>query len=424
GNVAVDLAHLLSELMENATQFSPPDTRVEVAGHLAGDGSYQLTITDHGIGMSADQLARANEILQNPPVIGLELGRSLGFTVVSRIAARLGLGVQVTTSTHGGVTALVVLPPTLVVGAAAVPASEPEVAARPEPVVAAAPAPVPDPTPPTPESVGGPESVVASPPVVQAPPVVTPDVQAPPAVTPAVQAPPVVTPVRGVESDSAPAPHAPETPSPLEQLARLLEGGDQGPHREAISAPNPIASGPAPGAPDVFSPLEEALRRATESPAPAPPAGDLPRRRQPPAGGPHQALPSRRPADPGPPNSPAPAPPAGSLPSAEAPTAAPPAPDPASAVDGSGTTSSLPPPPVRPAAEVAAVDERLTRAGLVRRRPRRVEVPETSRYGAPAPVTATARDPEEVRQMLSRYRSGLRKGRRARRDGADGHDPT
>ena len=32
GNVAVDLAHLLSELMENATNFSPPDTRVEIVG--------------------------------------------------------------------------------------------------------------------------------------------------------------------------------------------------------------------------------------------------------------------------------------------------------------------------------------------------------------------------------------------------------
>src|SRR5690606_20975125 len=49
GNVAVDLAHLLSELMENATHFSPPDTSVEIVGHRAAEG-YVLSVTDQGIG--------------------------------------------------------------------------------------------------------------------------------------------------------------------------------------------------------------------------------------------------------------------------------------------------------------------------------------------------------------------------------------
>ncbi|MEO0494644.1 MAG: ATP-binding protein, partial [Actinomycetota bacterium] len=127
GSVAVDLAHLMSELMENATQFSPPDTDVEVVGHQAGDGSYQLTLSDRGIGMSAEQLGFANETLAEPPIIGLELSRSLGFTVVSRLAHRLGVAVRLTSSSEGGVTALVTIPSEMV----GLPESQQPVAAAP-----------------------------------------------------------------------------------------------------------------------------------------------------------------------------------------------------------------------------------------------------------------------------------------------------
>ena len=89
GNAAVDLAHLLSELMENATQFSPPDSTVEVVGARTPDGGYALTVADRGIGMSDDQLAEANALLESPPPVGLALSRSLGFIVVGRLARRL-----------------------------------------------------------------------------------------------------------------------------------------------------------------------------------------------------------------------------------------------------------------------------------------------------------------------------------------------
>ena len=114
GSVAVDLAHLMSELMENATQFSPPETDVEVVGHQSGDGSYQITLSDRGIGMSVEQLSVANETLSEPPIIGLELSRSLGFTVVSRLAHRLGVAVRLAGSTQGGVTALITIPAEMV----------------------------------------------------------------------------------------------------------------------------------------------------------------------------------------------------------------------------------------------------------------------------------------------------------------------
>jgi signal transduction histidine kinase/CHASE3 domain sensor protein len=114
GNVAVDLAHLLSELMENATHFSPPDTMVEIVGHRAGAEGYIISVSDQGIGMSADQLAEANRQLAKPPLVGLAMSRSLGFIVIGRLAQRFGISVKLTASPSGGVTALVTLPPDLV----------------------------------------------------------------------------------------------------------------------------------------------------------------------------------------------------------------------------------------------------------------------------------------------------------------------
>ena len=93
GNSAVDLGHLLAELMDNAAHFSPPDTRVAIEGRN-GHAGYVISITDSGIGMSEEQLAEANELLASPPPVGLALSRSLGFTVVARLAARYGVTVQ------------------------------------------------------------------------------------------------------------------------------------------------------------------------------------------------------------------------------------------------------------------------------------------------------------------------------------------
>ncbi|MPY94121.1 MAG: HAMP domain-containing protein, partial [Acidimicrobiia bacterium] len=112
---AVDIAHLLAELMENATQFSPPETHVEVVGHRTRDGSYVLSVSDEGIGMSSEHLAEANEQLAHPPVMGLALSRALGFTVVGRLASRHDLDVRLTPSPTGGVTALTTIPPALLV---------------------------------------------------------------------------------------------------------------------------------------------------------------------------------------------------------------------------------------------------------------------------------------------------------------------
>ena len=113
-NVAADLAHLLSELMENATNFSPPETRVEVVGHRTKSEGYVVSVTDHGIGMSAEQIVEANESLAKPPLVGLALSRSLGFIVVGRLAGRHGVSVRMMQSPSGGVTAVVTIPSTLI----------------------------------------------------------------------------------------------------------------------------------------------------------------------------------------------------------------------------------------------------------------------------------------------------------------------
>lgn len=116
GSAAVDVAHLLSELMENGTQYSPPDRRVEIVGHRTNDGGYVISVSDQGVGMTEDQLRNANEMLAHPPAVGLSLSRQLGFVVVATLASRHGIGVRLAPSPAGGVTAMVTLPTALVVG--------------------------------------------------------------------------------------------------------------------------------------------------------------------------------------------------------------------------------------------------------------------------------------------------------------------
>ena len=137
--VALDLSHLLAELMENATQFSPPDSMVEVMGHDSG-GDFVLSVTDSGIGMGATALAELNAVLANPPVTGLALGRSLGAIVVGRLANRHGIRVQLSSTERRGTTALVNVPAALVtrVGDDEVPAVTDEVSAVTDEVSAAA----------------------------------------------------------------------------------------------------------------------------------------------------------------------------------------------------------------------------------------------------------------------------------------------
>jgi PAS domain S-box-containing protein len=128
GPAASDVAHLLAELVENATSFSSPTTMVEISGGPTGKG-YVLEIQDRGIGMSDAELAAANERLAEPLAADVAASRMMGFHVVGRLAARHGIRVRLRHSLFGGVAALVLLPADLLGSAGDHPAMTPPVPA-------------------------------------------------------------------------------------------------------------------------------------------------------------------------------------------------------------------------------------------------------------------------------------------------------
>ncbi|WP_307671545.1 nitrate- and nitrite sensing domain-containing protein [Streptomyces sp. V2I9] len=119
GFAADDLSHLLAELLENATAFSPPDAPVELSGWLLESGEVMLSVSDEGIGMSAVRMGELNARLADPaPFEPGErhadvTGAGLGLQVTSLLAARHGVRVQLREQKGSGVTAVVVLPETL-----------------------------------------------------------------------------------------------------------------------------------------------------------------------------------------------------------------------------------------------------------------------------------------------------------------------
>ncbi|MFD0483004.1 ATP-binding protein [Kineococcus sp. GCM10028916] len=141
GSAAADVTHLLAELLENATAFSPSTTRVVVSGSPTVDGGYALSVTDSGVGMSDDEIAVANNRIQNAANTRPD-SRLLGHHVVGLLAARWIMSVRLSRAPGSGVVATVVLPNTLVVlgSRAAVPAA-PVVEPVTAPVVESAPEP-------------------------------------------------------------------------------------------------------------------------------------------------------------------------------------------------------------------------------------------------------------------------------------------
>jgi signal transduction histidine kinase len=110
GHAVSDLVHLLAELLENATMFSPPDTTVMVTGWLSPDGGgATMCIQDQGIGMTPTGLHEANECVTHPVAIDVAASERMGLIVVGHLAARLGIKVQLRT-TGTGVLAYVTLP--------------------------------------------------------------------------------------------------------------------------------------------------------------------------------------------------------------------------------------------------------------------------------------------------------------------------
>ncbi|MGW5421244.1 sensor histidine kinase [Streptomyces sp. NPDC003943] len=109
GGAVADLTHLLAELIENATQFSPPHTKVRISGEPVGNG-YALEIEDRGLGMGKETLAEANARIDRSEALDLFDSDRLGLFVVSRLSSRHDIKVHLRTSPYGGTTAVVLLP--------------------------------------------------------------------------------------------------------------------------------------------------------------------------------------------------------------------------------------------------------------------------------------------------------------------------
>jgi methyl-accepting chemotaxis protein/anti-sigma regulatory factor (Ser/Thr protein kinase) len=256
GNLVSEVAHLVAELCENAASFSPPTTKVRVVGSMREDG-YRLAIIDRGIGMTDEQMADANEKLQNPAGFDRAPSQYLGHFVVGRLAARLGVEVRLFESAEPGLIARVTLPASLLetkVGtervptatapgtdaASAVPVPPPapaDVAAAPVTAVLA-------PTRPKPHTNGSDSGAARPAPSVRS--------QLPPAPPVRVPAPPVAVPPRFPAPSAAPvaAPPVPVAtagpePEPAKPATEVTASGFRVRERKAV-APAPAPATPAP----------------------------------------------------------------------------------------------------------------------------------------------------------------------------------
>jgi len=109
GLAATTLGHLVAELLDNATGFSPPQARVRIAGNVAPEG-YEILVADSGIGISESRLEELNRKLALPPEFGTIGESSIGLTVVSMLAARHGATVTLAAGEHAGTVATVRIP--------------------------------------------------------------------------------------------------------------------------------------------------------------------------------------------------------------------------------------------------------------------------------------------------------------------------
>ena len=109
-----DMIHLLAELIENATMFSPSGTRVEVRAERVANG-FAVEIDDRGLGIEPAQLAEINQQLAQPPDFDLANADRLGLFVGAKLAARHDVRVSLRRSPYGGTTAIVLLPNSIIV---------------------------------------------------------------------------------------------------------------------------------------------------------------------------------------------------------------------------------------------------------------------------------------------------------------------
>ena len=119
GDVAVaaktvdEVVHLLAELMDNATTYSPPGSETWVSGRSLGDRVI-VQISDEGVGLSPQRMQQLNELLARPPAIDVAAVRAMGLVVVGQLAARLGVTVQLRRGPRRGILAEATLPAAII----------------------------------------------------------------------------------------------------------------------------------------------------------------------------------------------------------------------------------------------------------------------------------------------------------------------
>jgi anti-sigma regulatory factor (Ser/Thr protein kinase) len=114
GFAADDLSRVLTELLDNAANHSPPHAQVRVSAHLTEQGSVLIRIEDGGIGLPADRLAELNRRLSQALRLDDYAVRHMGLAVVGRLAERHDLRVSLHRRLPNGTTANVLVPPSLV----------------------------------------------------------------------------------------------------------------------------------------------------------------------------------------------------------------------------------------------------------------------------------------------------------------------
>ncbi|PIM71854.1 hypothetical protein CTU88_15445 [Streptomyces sp. JV178] len=117
GRAVTDLVRLLAELLDNATTFSSPRTKVRVTATRLPDGRVMIEIHDQGIGLTAEDFADVNRRLSEPPTVDAAISQRMGLFVVGRLSDRHGIRVQLRPSgEQAGTTSLVMLPSDLTDG--------------------------------------------------------------------------------------------------------------------------------------------------------------------------------------------------------------------------------------------------------------------------------------------------------------------
>jgi len=114
GPAVGDVIHMIAELAENATIYSPPQTPVSISGSVVGQG-FAVEIEDRGLGMTPAHREEINAQLENPPAFDLSGSDQLGLFVAGQLAKRQNIRISLRASPYGGTTAIVLIPRSLVV---------------------------------------------------------------------------------------------------------------------------------------------------------------------------------------------------------------------------------------------------------------------------------------------------------------------